>query len=165
MAAEISRSELSGRVAVLRRFRSMLERQKEHFKSYLALLERQEAAIGSGSGDDILAHVELEEQVIADIFAMQKVIVPLEGMYRALPAPASVPASAEEKGIPELRVSLDDMRERVRAKSARNRELLSRRMTEVRAEMTALRDNPFARNARRGAFGEVVTASVVDLRG
>jgi len=82
-------AELTERVAILRRFRGLLEQQRGRFLNYLALLEKQETAIGAGNGEEILAHVELERDIVADIFSIQKVINPLEDMYRAIVMPAS----------------------------------------------------------------------------
>ncbi|MCL2270501.1 MAG: flagellar biosynthesis protein FlgN, partial [Treponema sp.] len=66
------------RDAILRRLRELLVRQSERFNSYLAALEKQQAVIKSGSPEELIAHVELEERIIADIFSIQKVIDPLE---------------------------------------------------------------------------------------
>jgi len=160
MGAAIDQAELSQRVAILRRFRDLLERQRERFRSYLALLESQETAIDSGSGEEILAHVEMEERIVADIFSMQKVINPLEDMYRSV-----APRNPADDGIPALRTSLEDMKARVQAQSARNRGLLSARMAGMRTEMDALKENPFLKNVRRSVYGDVVTASLIDVKG
>jgi len=160
MNVAISQAELDQRVAILRRFKGLLEQQRERFQKYLALLENQEAVIGSGSGEEILAHVELEEQIVADIFSMQRVINPLEDMYRK-----AIPQSFADDEIPELKTSLQDMKIRVQAQSAKNRELLSARMSEIRTEMDVLKDSPFAKSVRRSAYGNVVTASLVDVKG
>ena len=160
MNAAISQAELAQRVAILKRFKGLLEQQRERFQKYLDLLGNQEAAIGSGSGEEILAHVELEEQIVADIFSMQRVINPLEDMYRKV-----APQSLADDEIPALKTSLEDMKTRVQAQSARNQELLSARMSEIRTEIDVLKDNPFLKSARRSAYGNVVTASLIDVKG
>jgi len=151
---------LAGRVAVLKRFRRLLLQQRDRFNGYADLLERQEAAIASGSGDSILAHAELESRIVEDIFAIQRVIDPLEEMYRAVARPGS-----GDDGIPELKVSLDRMRDHVREHSEKNRRLLSRRMDGLRAELDVLKDNPFLRSARRQGYSGGVTASLLDMEG
>ncbi|MCL2190745.1 MAG: flagellar biosynthesis protein FlgN [Treponema sp.] len=160
MSAAINQAELTQRVAILRRFKDLLEQQRERFRNYLALLENQETVIGSGSGEEILAHVELEERIVADIFSMQKVINPLEDMYRAV-----APHSLADDEIPALKTALDDMKIRVQAQSAKNRGLLSARMAEIRTEMDTLKDNPFLKSARGSAYGNAVTASLIDVQG
>jgi len=160
MGEVTDRAELTERVAVLRRFKGLLEQQRGRFLNYLSLLERQETAIGSGSGEEILAHVELERSIVADIFSMQKVINPLEDMYRTIVTPGFV-----DEEIPALKVSLEGMKTKVQAHSAKNRRLLSDRMGEIRREMDILNDNPFVQKAKLSGYGTTTTASLVDLKG
>jgi hypothetical protein len=81
-------------------------------------------------------------------------------MYRAIVMPGF-----GDEGIPELKVSLDGMKTKVQAHSAKNRRLLSERMAEVRAEIDVLKDNPFVQKARLSGYGAGTTASVVDVKG
>ena len=67
--------------------------------------------------------------------------------------------------MPDLKAALEDLKNEAVTRSARNRELLSRRMTELRSEIKTLRDNPYAANARRSAFSGGATASLVDIEG
>ena len=45
--AEITQEELNERVALLRRFRSLLEEQRGKFREYLTVLEKQQDSITS----------------------------------------------------------------------------------------------------------------------
>ena len=154
----LSKGEIAQRVAVVRRFKELLIEQRERFRSYLAVLDKQQTLIGSGSADEILSHVELEEKIVSDIFSIQKVIDPLENMYRtALPYFPS-------DDVPVIKASLEDLKTQAIARSERNRNLLSDRMAEVRTEITALRNNPLTLNARRSSL-QVNTASLVDIKG
>lgn len=157
MDAAINQAEVDRRVAIIKRFKELLERQRERLRSYLALLEKQETVIGSGGGEEIMAHVELEEQIVADIFSIQKVMSPMEDMYRAV-APLG-PADAE---IPALKTALEDAKVRVQAQSAKNRELLSARMDGIRVEVDALKENPFTRGS---GYGDSAAPSFIDVEG
>jgi hypothetical protein len=170
VSAGIGAEELARRVAVLRRFRTLLEEQRARFRSYLEVLDKQQGIIETGSAEDLLAHVELEERIVADIFSIQKVIDPLEDMYRAAvsgfaPAPGGKtrfrPAEADE--VPDLKAALEDLKNEALIRSRQNKELLSKRMVELRSEIQALRNNPYAANARRSAFAG--SASLVDIEG
>ncbi|MDR0495236.1 MAG: flagellar biosynthesis protein FlgN [Treponema sp.] len=154
----IDEDELAQRVALLRRFRELLMQQRERFQGYLATLEKQQRVIESGSADELLAYVELEEQMVADIFSIQKVIDPLEEMYRA-----AVPLSSAGD-VPSLKTTLESLKNQAVTRSAHNRELLSTRMAEIRAEIKGLRNNPFA-NLSRSMYQNSVTASLVDISG
>jgi len=160
MNTVISQTELTQRVAILKRFKELLRQQRERFRNYLALLENQEAVIGSGSGEAILAHVELEEQIVTDIFSIQKVINPLEDMYRAI-----TPNNLADDEISILKTSLEDMKVQVQTQSAKNRELLSVRMASIRTEMDTLKEHPILQNMQRSVYGNTVTASLIDVQG
>ena len=81
---ELSQTELDQRVAVLKRFRELLASQRDKFRSYMDLLDHQKRDIESGDVDALVAHVEAEQGIVAEIFAVQKVIAPLEDLYRAV---------------------------------------------------------------------------------
>ena len=79
--AEITQEELNERVAILRRFRSLLEEQRGKFREYLNVLEKQQDSITTENPESLLAHTELEQQVVKSIASLQKVIVPMSKMY------------------------------------------------------------------------------------
>jgi hypothetical protein len=157
-AGPVGADELAQRVNLLRRLRELLIQQRERFQGYLSALEKQQVIIESGSADDLLAYVELEEKMVADIFSIQKVISPLEKMYQA-----TIPFSPSDD-VPSLKSTLENLKNQAVIRSAHNRKLLSTRMAEIRAEITGLRNNPFA-NMSRSMYQNSVTASLVDIRG
>jgi hypothetical protein len=154
---DISPGEFSRRVMILKRFRGLLQDQRDRFRAYLEVLDKQKDLIETGDPEDLIAHVEFEEQIVADIFAIQKVIDPLETMYQAVKVNA-MPAGDD---IPTLKSALEGLKEEAIVRSARNKELLSKRMLELRSEIQALRSSPYA--SRRPVFSE--TGAVVDIRG
>jgi DNA-binding transcriptional regulator GbsR (MarR family) len=158
---EIDAAELAQRVAILKRFKTLLSQQRDRFKSYLNLLEKQQGVIESGSAEDLLTYVEIEEKIVADIFSIQKVIDPLEEMYHAVYAGSSSGTSQDE--VPSLKASLENLKSEAVIRSTKNKELLSKRMLELRQEIKILRNNPYA--AKRTSFGDSNTASVLDIRG
>jgi len=154
----ISEDELAQRVAIVRRFRELLIQQRERFHNYLAVLEKQQAIIKTGSAEELLAQVELEEQIVADIFSIQKVIDPLEDMYRT-----RVPFSPADD-VPALKVALENLKTRAISQFEYNKDLLSSRMAELRTEIKELKNNPFV-GASRSLYQNPVTASLVDIEG
>jgi len=139
-------------------FRELLVQQRERFNRYLVTLEKQQSVIETGSSGELADYIEQEEQIIADIFSIQKVIDPLEDMYNA-----AVPASAADD-VPALKTALKELKDQVAVRSAQNRELLSLRMDVIRSEILELRNNPFA-NKARSAYSHTGTASVIDIEG
>jgi len=164
--SEIDSAELAQRVAVLKRFKTLLSQQRDRFRSYLNLLDKQQGVIESGSAEDLLTYVELEEKIVADIFSIQKVIDPLEEMYYSLTSHKSIITSqytADE--VPSLKASLENLKSEAVIRSTKNKELLSKRMMELRSEITALRNNPYAASNRRATYGGLNTSSTVNLQG
>jgi hypothetical protein len=155
---KISEGELTQRMAVVKRFRELLEQQRERFRSYLTELDRQRLAIGTGSAEEIIAHVELGEQIIEDIFSIQKVIDPLEIMYNA--AGPYLPAN----DVSALKTALEDLKLQAAAQSGQNRDLLSSRMADVNSEIQAIKNNPFISKARNALY-QNAAPSLVDIMG
>ena len=156
---ELNAGELERRVAILKRFRELLSQQRNRFQEYLTVLDVQKDVIENGNPDDLIVHVELEEKIINDIFSIQKVIDPLEVMYQAA-ITETLPGEIRE--VPTLRSALDELRSEAILRSAQNRELLAKRMEELRHEMKTLRANPYA--IHRSAFTQE-SATLVDIKG
>ena len=166
---EISSAELAQRVAVLKRFKTLLSQQRDRFNSYLNLLEKQQSVIETGSAEDLLTYVEIEEKIVADIFSIQKVIDPLEEMYYSVISgqnPGAIPVRSENSDeVPGLKASLEKLKSEAVMRSTKNKELLSKRMLELRAEIKTLRNNPYTAGVRRSSFGDTNKASLVDIQG
>jgi hypothetical protein len=166
IAVEIDSAELAQRVAVLRRFKTLLSQQRDRFSSYLNLLDKQQNVIESGSPEDLLNYVELEEKIVADIFSIQKVIDPLEQMYNSIASGfIQSKTDSENDGVPDIKASLENLKSEAVVHTTKNKEILSRRMLELREEIKTLRNNPYAANKRRSSFGNSNTASLIDISG
>ena len=152
--AKLNYSEIAERVAVLKRFRSLLEQQRLKFREYLTVLEKQEKSISDENTDAVLQHTELEESIIAEIFTIQKVIDPLEYMYTNI-------CKNEHSDIPHLKTDLDDLQKRVLAQNKRNRELLQTHITGLRQQIASLK-RPYAH--KESIYASTArTAALVDL--
>ena len=81
MAETISQEELDERMAILRRFRALLEQQRTKFREYLKVLEMQESKIAMQDTESIKAHSDLENQIVEGIGSLQKVIGPMQKLY------------------------------------------------------------------------------------
>ena len=154
--AAYSSEEMSQRVAALRRFRELLVQQRAKFENYLKVLDFERADIESGDIDKLSAHVEIEEAIVSEIFTFQKVIDPLERMYKS-----AYPA-AEARDLPELRSALDELKDEVLRRNAENRALLRRKMDLVRAEIAGFR-NPLA--SRASVYARQGGGALVDISG
>jgi len=164
----LSEAELAQRVSVLKRFKTLLTQQRERFRSYMVLLEKQQNIIESGRVEDLITYVEIEEKIVADIFSIQKVIDPLEEMYYSVISKQNDGKSLGKTENPDevtgLKASLEKLKSEAVIRSTKNKELLSKRMIELREEILALRNNPYAARGRR-SFSESNSASLIDIKG
>ena len=136
---EISKQELEERVALLKKFRGLLEQQRNKFREYLTVLEKQQNSITSENAETLIAHTELEQQVVKNITNLQKVIIPMSKMYNA-----SVPMAHtnEDDSISKIQNELNDLQDRVLKQNQINRDLLRSHIESIRAQIQNFK-NPY----------------------
>ncbi len=162
--AEISQEELNERVAILRRFRTLLEQQRGKFKEYLDVLEKQHKSISEENPESLIAHTELEQQVVRNIANLQKVIVPMANMYKSVAASGNVVSENDKKeaqSILQLQNELTDLQEKVLKQNEINRDLLRVHIESIRTQIQNFR-NPY-RNARSVYAQPQKVASLVEV--
>lgn len=158
--------DLSQRIATLKRFRDMLLAQRDRFREYLAVLDKEQEVIARGDTGALLSYVEMEEHIVKDIFNIQRVIDPLEDLYRDLAVfggGAKGAQTEEEAELGGFKAAVERLKEEAAANAARNRGLLSARMAEVRSEIKSLRGNPHA--ARRSIYADGGRPLMIDVDG
>ncbi len=152
---DLTQDEVDQRVAILKRFRELLEEQRTKFREYLTVLEKQAEMISTENIDAMVRHTEIEQSIISEIFTIQKVIDPMEAMYRE-----ANPGLADAE-IPKLKTDLDHLKKEVIAQNGKNRELLKSHMTVLRQQVVSLK-NPYAKRTSVYA-SDGHTASRVDI--
>ncbi|MDY5816985.1 MAG: flagellar biosynthesis protein FlgN [Treponema sp.] len=150
--AEITQEELNERVAILRRFKSLLEEQRGKFREYLTVLEKQQDSITSENPESLLAHTELEQQVVKNIANLQKVIVPVSKMYKA--------NAGNDASIQKIQNELSDLQDKVLKQNAINRDLLKVHIEQLRAQIAGFK-NPY--KANRSVYANVQTQNVATM--
>lgn len=145
---------LDERVRILKRLRRMLLAQRNRFRQYLGILEHEERAILERDVDRLTRHVEIEQGIVREIFALQKVIGPLDELYRR-----AYPSGESE--IPPLRESLRHLREQVLARNEANRALLRDKMADLKDQIERIR---LPRNTK-SPYGRVPAPTMIDVTG
>lgn len=145
--ADISQEELNQRVALLKKFKTLLEQQRGKFQEYLNVLEKQQTSITSENSEALIAHTELEQQVVKNISNLQKVIIPMSTMYKLNP----VTENAETESINKIQEELSDLQNRVLRQNQINRELLREHIENIRAQIQNFK-NPYA--TRRNVYSQ-----------
>jgi hypothetical protein len=163
MAQAVSPDERDKRIGTLRRFRDMLQAQRDRFQEYLAVLDKEQEVIRRGDTEALLAYVEREEHILKDIFNIQKVIDPLERLYRELAASGDRAEARADDEAAGLKATVERLGRAAAANAERNRGLLADRMAEVRSELKSLRGNPYA--ARPSIYADAGGPTMIDLEG
>ena len=155
---DLSQEEINERVAILKRFRHLLEQQRNKFKEYLVVLEKQEEGIKSEDDTVIVAQAELEQQIVSNISNLQKVIVPIETMYKE----KGITLTAE---IPQIQKELTELQEAVLTQNEKNQSLLKEHMEELKSSISNFSNpkfNPYAKNTSIYSQ-KTSTPSIIDV--
>ncbi|MDR0629008.1 MAG: flagellar biosynthesis protein FlgN [Treponema sp.] len=139
--------------ALQRRLKDLLVAQQTRLDSYLAVLDKQYAAIEHGETEVILFYVELEEKIGRELFSIQKAVLPLDKLYRA--------TKVQWIDITALKAILETRKEEVGVRLKRNRDLLAKQMTLLRSQIQTLRTSPLRRTSVYASAG---IPSCLDIR-
>ena len=149
---ELTNEELNERVALLKKFRALLEQQRNKFQEYLTVLEKQQDSISKEDPEALLAHTELEQQVVKNIASLQKVIVPMSKMYKA--------NAGNDASIQKIQNELSDLQDKVLKQNAINRDLLKVHIEQLRAQIAGFK-NPY--KANRSVYANLQTQNVATM--
>ena len=136
---EITQEELNERVALLKKFKITLEQQRAKFQEYLTVLEKQQDSISQENPEALLAHTELEQQIVKNLSNLQKVIVPMNKMYKAASMTTSTKDDAE---ILELQNDLTALQNKVLKQNEINRDLLRVHIGQLKTQINNFK-NPY----------------------
>lgn len=136
---ELTQKELDERVCLLKKFRSVLEQQRNKFQEYLDVLEKQQTSITQENPEALLAHTELEQQVVQNIANLQKVIVPMTKMYKATSTNTNL---TEEQSIANIQNELNSLQNKVLKQNEINRDLLRVHIDNIRTQIQNFK-NPY----------------------
>lgn len=139
-SSELTQEQLDERIAILKRFRALLEDKRKKFQEYLIVLEKQHEVIQTEDVDAIVKHTEIEQGIISEINTIQKVITPLEDMYR------TVYSDSPESEIPVLKTDLEQLQKDVLFQNEKNRDLLKTHMQVLRQKVVSM-NNPYSKRS------------------
>ncbi len=149
----LSQTELDERVLILKRFRELLLEQRKKFQEYLTVLEKQEFSIIEGDSEKLMAHTELEQNILGNINNLQKVIKPMEEMYRD--------THENDAEIPSLKADLSSLQEKILVQNEKNRATLKEHLTVIRNKIQGFQ-NPY-RNSRSVYARSANTANIISI--
>lgn len=139
--AEITNEEVEERIAVLKRLRFLLEEQRNKFKEYLTVLEKQQTSIDTEDSEALIKHSELEQQIVKNISNLQKVIVPMNKMYKTI-AKTSNNLENTDAEISKIQNELADLQQKVLTQNKINRDLLRVHLENIKRQIANF-NNPY----------------------
>ncbi len=152
----LTEEELKERIEIVKRFKSLLEQQRAKFQEYLIVLEKQHEKIELDDAESMSAHAELENQIVANIKSLQKVIVPMNDLYQ------SVSDDEDTGAIDKIQNDLNKLQKQVLVQNERNRELLQARMNQLKNQMNAFAvSNPY--RGKRSIYAERQSGNLVSI--
>lgn len=139
---ELTKEELEERVSILRRFRSLLEQQRDKFREYLTVLEKQQDSIRAENPESLLAHTELEQQVVKNLSSLHKVIVPMSKMYKNLNISQGNSENEDSQSIIAIQNELLSLQNKVLEQNKINRDLLRVHIENIKIQIQNFK-NPY----------------------
>ena len=140
---ELSNQELEERVAILKRLRFLLEQQRNKFKEYLTVLEKQQNSIDKEDSEALIKHSELEQQIVKNISNLQKVIIPMNKMYSTINGSSAKTQNDSE--IEKIQNELSDLQSKVLRQNEINRDLLRVHIENIKRQINNFK-NPYKNN-------------------
>ena len=131
---ELTQAQIDERIAVLKRFRTLLEQQRNKFREYLHVLECQQNKIEEEDGDALVAHAELEQQIVSNISNLQKVIEPMQSMYNAVSHGTELGAE-DKNSVKRMQAELADLQRKVLSQNALNQEILKKHIESIKKQL------------------------------
>ena len=140
-----------------------MEKQRQKFRDYLNVLEKQAEVIKTEDTEALLIHTEIEQQIVANISNLQKVIQPIEEMYVNARLDSSDENYSEIIEIPTLKTDLAKLQKEVLEQNEVNRNLLKTQMESLRQKIEGIK-NPYRYNKSIYSKTEN-TASIISIEG
>lgn len=159
METKLSQEELNERIQILKKFRQLLEQQRTKFQEYLKVLEAQESKINEENAEALLAHSELEAQIVKGIGSLQKVIVPMQDLVTR--THAATYNLADAKPIEVIKAELAKLQGQVLKQNEKNRNLLKFHMAQVKEQIQEFK-NPY-RSLNSVYFTTMTTGSRIQV--
>jgi hypothetical protein len=117
---------------IAKKIRKTLLTQKDRLAEYLNLLEKEEDDIINKDPDKLIAHIDLEKNILLELSLLKKVINPLETAYFKSPY-------KKDNSVFELKDSINKLSNQIEIKSNKNKRTLELALDNVKAELKGIR--------------------------
>jgi len=111
-----------------KKIRENLILQKNKLEDYLKVLDKEDSDIIEKDPDKLLEHINLEKNIIEELFSFKKILEPLETMYNDSPY-------KKEESITNLKSSLDKLTGQITSKSKDNSIALENVLNKMKVDL------------------------------
>lgn len=138
---------------IAKKIRKTLFEQKAKLEDYVILLEKEAEDIVNKDPDKLIAHINLEKNILTDLSMLKKVINPLQVIYLNSPY-------KKDNSIIDLENSIDKLTNQIKEKSGKNKEQLETSLDQVKTELKGIRKKGITNSSYNN-----VESRLVDIRG
>jgi hypothetical protein len=124
--------EIDQRVISLKRYRRMLDLQREKLQGYLAVIDSREAALSVANYERLEEYTVLEQEAIKGLLTVQRCLEPLKVLYLQL-------NPGENKEVQSMESRLERLRQEVLQRNQESRALLRTQAQLLRTEISRVR--------------------------
>lgn len=107
-------------------------KQKKRLEEYLSVLEKEEDDILKEDPDKLIAHINLERNIINELTSFRKILDPLEVIYYQSPY-------KKDNHIEKMKKTVDSLVNRVQVKAHNNKEKLNTAMVNIKNNMKEIK--------------------------
>lgn len=125
---------------IAKSIRKNLLSQKEKLEEYLMLLEKEDKDLIEEDPDKLIAHINLEKNIIDELSSFKKILTPLEVIYFNLPYKKDIE-------ILNLKQSIESLSKNVMKKTSKNKEKLETIIVKIQAEIKGLSKKKLSRSS------------------
>lgn len=137
-----------------KRIRENLLSQKNKLENYLKILDKEEGDIIENDPDKLIEHINIEKNIIDELFNFKKIVEPLEKMYDNSPY-------KKDNSIGSLKSSLDKLTSQITSKSQSNKILLDNTMAKIKADLNNIKN----KNRFNKTNYETIESRILDVTG
>ncbi len=138
---------------IAKRIRNNLINQKKKLEDYLILLEKQNEDILKDDPDELIAYINIENNIINNLTSFKKILTPVELMYHKSPL-------KKDNDLVELRSCIDLLSSKVLKKADEKKKKLDEVLENVKLDLKG-----FSKKKKLKSSFENIKSQVVDISG
>lgn len=113
---------------IAKKIRSCLLAQREKLEEYMVILDKEQEDLLVKNPDKLIAHIEIEKNILSELEALKKIVNPLETMYFNSPY-------KKDMSLVDMRQHITLLSDQINEKANKNKEKLETIIVKVKADL------------------------------